>query len=284
MPLRLSKGRIICTLKEEKMPKQGRILVITFLALIASLVLFGSNAALASNGASVEVTLEVTNTADPSLLGAPIYEISMVTFMRGDASVTAHSIFPSVSLSPGQTETFGPFSLAVVPDRLAIFGRRGPPGPARMPFAITIRPLVFGVPHEEDSLRVIAVRGISPEGEPSEGDLSGTWKGFLFKTLQLWCSRSEGPLYLLQTQDVTLGLEGFYILVYREHLPWQEDPFLETLLHRNVSVRGRMVAAGAEVRIHEGFPTRYPLPAIRVEEITVTTTVDRCSDFLDLGR
>ena len=266
------------------MPKQGRIFVITFLALISSLVFFGSNAALASNGASVEVTLEVTNTADPSLLGAPIYQISTVTFMRGDASATAHSIFPAVSLPPGETQTFGPFSLAVVPNRLAIFGRRGPPGPARMPFAITISPLDFDVPYEEDSLRIIAVRTIPPEGEPTEGGLSGTWNGFLFKTLQLWCSRSEGPLYLLQTQEIGLGLEGFYILLYRERLPWQEDPFLETLLHRNVSVQGRVVAAGAEVRIHEGFPTRYPLPVIRVEEITVTTTGDRCSDFLDLGR
>ena len=265
------------------MLKQGRVSVIAFLALVSFLVLFGGSAALASNGTSVEVSLVVTNTADPSLLGAPIYEISMVTFMRADTSVTAHSVFPPIALSAGETESFGPFSLAEVPDTVNIFGRRGPPGPAKMPFALVIAPLDFDVPHDEDSLRVIAVRGIPPEGVPGGGALSGTWKGFLFKTLQLWCSRSEGPLYLLQIQDVTLGLEGFYILVYRERLPWQEDPFLETLLHRNVSVRGRVVAAGAEVRIHESFPTRYPLPVIRVEEISATTTVDRCSDFLDLG-
>jgi len=266
------------------MPKEGRFLPISLLALVSCLVLFGSSAALASNGPLTEVTLEVTNTADPSLLGAPVYEISTVSFMRGAASVTAHSIFPAVSLSPGETESFGPFSLPEVPDRLAVFGRRGPPGPARMPFAITIRPLVFGVAHEEGSLRIVALRGIPPEGGVSESKPTGTWKGFLFKTLQLWCSRSEGPLYLLQTQDVTRGLEGFYVLVNEERLPWLEDPSLEALLHRNVSVRGSMVAAGTEVRIHEGFPTRYPLPVIHVEAITVTTTVDRCSEFLDLGR
>lgn len=261
------------------MLKRGCIPVVTFLTLVLIAVLFGGSAGFPSNGTSVEVTFEVTNTADPSLLGAPIYEISTVTFMRGGASVTAHSIFPPVSLSPGETETFGPFSLPEVPDTLTIFGRRGPPGPARMPFAVTIRPLDFDVAHEEGSLRVIAVRGISPEGGPSEGELGGTWKGFLFKTLQLWCSRSEGPLYLLQTQELSLGLDGFYVLVYSERLPWLEDPLLEPLLQRNVSVRGRVVEAGTEVRIHERFPTTYPLPVIRVEEISVITALERCSGF-----
>ena len=265
------------------MLKVRRNAVATFLALFSFVGLFVGNTAFSSNNTSVEVILEVTNTADPSLLGSPIYEISSLSFMRGHASVTAHSIFPSASLSPGETETLGPFSLPEAPDALVITGRRGPPGPTKIPFAIVIRPFDLTVPYEEDSLRVIAMTGIPPEGGPSEGEPGDVWKGFLFKALQLWCSKSEGPLYLLQTQEVSLGLEGFYILIYGERLPWDEDPSLEALLHRDVLVRGTLVDAGLEVEIHAGFPTRYPLPVIRVDEISEATHLERCSEFLDLS-
>lgn len=80
----------------------------------------------------------------------------------------------------------------------------------------------------------------------------------------------------MQTEELAPGLDGFYILVHGPRLPWLEDPLLEMLLHTTVQVRGRLVPAGEEIRIHAGFPVTYPLPALVVDEITETDRRERC--------
>jgi len=86
--------------------------------------------------------------------------------------------------------------------------------------------------------------------------------GYLFSIRQAWGTRSEGPLYLLQTQEFNVGLEGFYVVERGQRFPWQADPVLEALVGKYVEVKGTLVPAGKEV-----FGRTYPLPTLIVEEI-----------------
>jgi hypothetical protein len=88
------------------------------------------------------------------------------------------------------------------------------------------------------------------------------FRGYLFSVRQAWGTRSEGPLYLLQTQEFNVGLEGFYVVERGQRFPWQADPVLEALVGKYVEVRGTVVPVGKEV-----FGRTYPLPALIVEEI-----------------
>lgn len=117
------------------------------LALLALVGLLSSNAgqeaasALAeSPQAQVEVTLEITNTADPSMLGAPEYEISSIIFTK--------NFFPPASIPPGQMRIFGPFTLSEAPNDLTLKGRKGPPGPIKEPFSFTIFPFISDTPYQ----------------------------------------------------------------------------------------------------------------------------------------
>ena len=69
-------------------------------------------------------------------------------------------------------------------------------------------------------------------------------------------------LYLLQTQEFNVGLEGFYVVVRGPRLLWEHDPRLEVLVGKNVRVRGALVPAGEEV-----FGRTYPLPSLVVQKI-----------------
>jgi hypothetical protein len=89
-----------------------------------------------------------------------------------------------------------------------------------------------------------------------------TFRGYLFSVRQAWGTRSEGPLYLLQTQEFNVGLEGFYVVERGQRFPWQADPVLEALVGKYVEVKGTLVPAGKEV-----FGRTYPLPTLIVEEI-----------------
>jgi len=102
------------------------------------------------------------------------------------------------------------------------------------------------------------------------------YKGYLFKTLQLWCSKSEGPLYLLQTQDIGLALKGFYVLIYKEHYPWEPDPALEILMHKSVLVKGELVKPEIEIEMGQGYTVKYPIPIILVKEIEEISSSERC--------
>lgn len=97
---------------------------------------------------------------------------------------------------------------------------------------MTVAPLVPGAVHEEGALRVTVRFG----PETREGQVS--LRGYLFALRQFWCTRSEGPLYLLQTGEFGMGLEGFYILVGAPRWPWVEDPLLQPLVGKSVEVRG----------------------------------------------
>jgi len=99
-----------------------------------------------------------------------------------------------------------------------------------------------------------------------------TLTGYLFSLRQAWCTRSEGPLYLLQTQEFRVGLEGFYVLVTGPRLLWEPDPRLEVLVGKNVRVRGTVVPAGEEV-----FGRTYPLPSLVVQEIWEIGPSERCA-------
>ncbi len=98
-----------------------------------------------------------------------------------------------------------------------------------------------------------------------------TLSGYLFSVCQAWCTRSEGPLYLLQTQEFHVGLEGFYVVVRGPRLLWEPDPVLEALVGKYVEMRGTLVPAGEEV-----FGRTYPLPALIAEEIREITPYERC--------
>jgi len=99
-----------------------------------------------------------------------------------------------------------------------------------------------------------------------------TLTGYLFSLRQAWCTRSEGPLYLLQTQEFRVGLEGFYVLVTGPRLLWEPDPRLEVLVGKNVRVQGTVVPAGEEV-----FGRTYPLPSLVVQEIWEIGPSERCA-------
>ena len=100
--------------------------------LLALVVLLTSNAVQEATSAEqpeVEVTLEITNTADPGLLGAPIYEISTITFTKNFAPIATQFIFPPAAIAPGETRIFGPYTLAEEPNDLTIRGRKTFPFP-----------------------------------------------------------------------------------------------------------------------------------------------------------
>lgn len=133
-------------------------------------------------------------------------------------------------------------------------------------------PLVLDTPYTEGTLRLAARFG------EDRGESMDVLTGYLVSVCQFWCSRSEGPLYLLQTGGFDPGLEGFYILVGGPRWPWVDDPLLEPLVGKNVRVRGRLVPAGEEVQIDGDRWATYPLPALIVEEI-VEIELSNCCGF-----
>ena len=100
-----------------------------------------------------------------------------------------------------------------------------------------------------------------------------TLTGYLFSVRQAWCTRSEGPLYILQTQDFSLGLQGFYVLVTGPRLLWEPDPVLEALVGKYAEMRGTLVPVGEEV-----FGRTYPLLALIVEEVREISPYERCRE------
>ncbi len=237
------------------------------LALAAVVLASGAAGGMAMPG---EVILDLANTADPSEDGAPTYEITAVVFMRGAASISVRSFYPFPLFPPGTSHEFGPFAVEEEPDALILLGRQRYPGLDWQSLAVMVRPLVSGIPYEEGALRVVA--WLAPDGEPKSTILTG----YLLTVRQFWCSRSEGPLYLLQTGEFDPGWEGFYVLVGGPRWPWVDDPLLEPFVGRNVRVRGRLVPAGEEVPISEDRSATYPLPALVVEEIDEVKLYERC--------
>lgn len=146
--------------------------VLGLLLALVALGLLPSNAireeAANAQGAQVQVSLRITNTAGP--LGGSTYEISVIMFMKSLAPIATQFIVPPASIGPGQTRSFGPFTLAAEPDGLRLQGRRSfPYPPFQEPFSVTIFPLISGVPHQVDSLIVIA--HITGGGAPQEPKL-----------------------------------------------------------------------------------------------------------------
>ncbi len=215
--------------------------------------------------AQVQVTVAVGNAADPSS-GGPVYEFVALVFLRDTAALSIRSFYPFLVLLPGEGRELGPFELSEAPDALILLGRTG-----QESLAVTVAPLVPGAVHVEGALR-ITVR-VGPDERPGQVSL----RGYLFALRQFWCTRSEGPLYLLQTGEFAVGLEGFYILVGKPRWPWVEDPLLGPLVGKNVEVRGRLVPAGEEVRIAEDRWVTYPLPSLLVEEVRVLAEYERCT-------
>lgn len=239
----------------------GTIVAAVVLA-VASTVGWGAGA--------LDVMVEIANTADPTLFGATVYEFSAAVFMKDASSISIRSFYPFLVVAPGQTRQLGPFELEETPNALILLGRKGPPGPTMDSLAVTIAPLFSGVVYEEEALRITVRFG----EEPREDQVSLT--GYILSFRQFWCSRSEGPLYLLQTTEFGLGLDGFYVLVRGPRWPWEDDPLLESLTGKNVQVRGRLVSAGEEVWISVDRSATYLLPALIVEEIHEIELRERC--------
>jgi len=190
--------------------------------------------------------------------------------MRGAASISVRSFYPFLLLPPGTSGEFGPFVVEEEPDTLILLGRQRSPGLDWDSLAATVSPLVYGVPHEEGALRVVA--RLMPHEEPEPTVLTG----YLFAVRQFWCSRSEGPLSLLQTGGLDPGLAGSYVLVGKPRWPWVDDPLLEPLVGKSVRVQGRLVPAGEEAPIAGDRWATYPLPALIVEEISEIELHNRC--------
>jgi len=98
------------------------------------------------------------------------------------------------------------------------------------------------------------------------GPKSVVLQGYVVKMRQHWCTRSEGPLYLLQTEDLSPGLAGLYRLEYGARLPWQDDPLLEAWVNADVEVRGTL-----------SIPDEALLPLLTVEAITGRDVHQRCT-------
>lgn len=219
---------------------------------------------------AVQATIEIANTADPALLGATVYEFSAAVFMRNTTSISIRSFYPFLVVTAGQARQLGPFELLETPTAVVLLGRKGPPGPTMDSLAVTISPLGPVTVHEEGTLRITVRLG---DEHREEGVVLA---GYLLAVRQFWCSRSEGPLYLLQTSEFGVGLDGFYVLVGEPRWPWLDDPVLQPLVGKNVQVRGRLIPAGEDVPLSEGRSATYPLPAIVVEEIGEVELFERC--------
>lgn len=239
----------------------GTIVAAVVLA-VASTVGMGAGA--------VAVGVEIANTADPGLFGATVYEFSAAVFMKDASSISVRSFYPFLVVAPGQTRQLGPFELAEAPNTLILLGRKGPAGPAMDSLAVTVAPLFSGAVYEEGTLQITIRFG---DERPEEETLI---TGYILSVRQFWCSRSEGPLYLLQTGEFGLGLEGFYILVGEQRWPWLDDPLLEPLVGENVRVRGRLIPAGEDVPLGEDRSATYPLPALIVQEVHEIELRERC--------
>jgi hypothetical protein len=91
-------------------------------------------------------------------------------------------------------------------------------------------------------------------------------QGYVVKMRQNWCTRSEGPLYLLQAADLSQGLAGIYRLEYGTVFPWQDDPLLEAWVNADVEVTGTL-----------SLPDGALLPVLTVEAIVATDMHQRCA-------
>ena len=73
--------------------------------------------------------------------------------------------------------------------------------------------------------------------------------GFLFSKLQAIGSRSEGPVYFLQQFD-----EKEIPILKKVHL-WEEDPVLQKLLGKKVTLHGRLSGGRIEYKdVHVLLP------------------------------
>lgn len=255
MPLQARAGRL----------GQGRIPVNALqakgLALGTSVLLLGALPGVAQ----IAVTVEVANAAGPSG-GGPAHEFAALVFLREATAISVRSFDPFLVLAAGERRELGPFELPEAPNALIPLGRTGEGS-----LAVTVAPLVPGAVHGDGALRV-AVR-FGPETREGQVAL----RGYLFALRQLWCTRSEGPLYLLQTGEFGMSLEGFYILVGSPRWPWVEDPLLGPLVGKSVEVRGTPVPAGEKVRIAGDRRVTYPLPAPLVEGVRVLAEYEPCA-------
>lgn len=106
-------------------------------------------------GETVSVAVDITNTADPTLLGAPIYEIDTLIFTKNFVPLATFTFLP-ISIAPGETKAFGPYSLTEEPNDLRVMGVKGPPGPYRTKFTADFPRLVPCMPssHPQEKLKV----------------------------------------------------------------------------------------------------------------------------------
>lgn len=63
---------------------------------------------------------------------------------------------------------------------------------------------------------------------------AGTYVGFLFSQIDRVGTKSEGPEYYLRMDD------GVEIHVFKKANLWQEDPALQELVNRRVSISGEL--------------------------------------------
>ena len=67
-----------------------------------------------------------------------------------------------------------------------------------------------------------------------------SYKGFTHIMLGAVGTRSEGPIYYLQTLSKD-GKSKDYELVYEERGPWEKDYYLEFYNHKMVKVSGELI-------------------------------------------
>jgi len=87
-------------------------------------------------------------------------------------------------------------------------------------------------------LAVCVAVWIGAVGVIDDDDSGVVIEGFLYKKLQAYGTRSEGPRYMLQS---LMGRkEVDYILERIPRNPWEPDELLESYMHRKVIVKGRV--------------------------------------------
>ena len=71
-------------------------------------------------------------------------------------------------------------------------------------------------------------------------EMLASYKGFTHIMLGAVGTRSEGPIYYLQTLSKD-GKSKDYVLVYEERDPWEKDYYLEFYNHKMVEVSGELI-------------------------------------------
>lgn len=199
----------------KRLKLKSLFIVVALLALAGLLSSTTVQEAAWAEGAQVEVTLEITNTAAP--IGGTTYEISMIIFTKNFVPIATQIIMPSASIEPGQTRIFGPYTPSEEPNDLTIKGRKTfAYPPFEEPFSFTIFPLNSDVPYQVDSLMVVAhIVAVAPSPLPPESVVRSIEEHLIKPLVEVRekMARSKAALEETGYLEASRSLDdGFYLL------------------------------------------------------------------------